>query len=641
MRFFLPLLLMLGLALNAADQKPLVINPTTGKQEQLQAGNNLVTPASSEVKVGGALEVTGDTAGASASKAAIFFDGLGTGTYFVSYGSGIGSVGSMTLRGSDSSGGTSLTYWTLTQNYNETFAPTYFPAATVNGPSIRLPHGVAPSVPTNGDMWTTTSGLFAYINGSTVGLGGGISGTLTSGRVPYANGASSLTDSAKMVYSDTTGFNVNLASSGANNLTLGTGAGDSLTTAAQSTAIGVNALSAVSGSNSTAVGYTALQSNTGQFNTAIGSLAGAPITSATGVTLVGYNAGGVGGGGSDSTGVGIGALSANTASGTTAVGAYALDSNTSGTGNTAVGRNALTVVSTTTNNTALGDQAGDALSTGNNTAVGKDALGAASGGDATAVGYQALLLNTAANNTAVGSSAGDAITSGTGLTAVGKDALGATTGNNNTGIGLSAGLGIVTGTDNTVIGASAASSGISSGTHNTVIGSNATVGTTLSSNTVIGADASITTIGSTECILIGRGATYNGGAAGKLIIGGNTFEILDVWIGEGENNASPQPVTFGNTAAAGTNIAGADLTIRAGAGTGTGVGGSLIIQTAPAVASGATPGTQVNAGQFDASTTAGQTRFLLYDVDNGTLERVTVGAADSGGAGFKVLRIPN
>jgi hypothetical protein len=45
--------------------------------------------------------------------------------------------------------------------------------------------------------------------------------------------------------------------------------------------------------------------------------------------------------------------------------------------------------------------------------------------------------------------------------------------------------------------------------------------------------------------------------------------------------------------------------------------------------------------EFDMSTAAGDTRFLIYDVDNGQLERVSVGAADSGGAGFKVLRIPN
>ena len=45
--------------------------------------------------------------------------------------------------------------------------------------------------------------------------------------------------------------------------------------------------------------------------------------------------------------------------------------------------------------------------------------------------------------------------------------------------------------------------------------------------------------------------------------------------------------------------------------------------------------------RVDATATAGQTALMLYDVDNNTLERVTVGAADSGGAGFKVLRIPN
>ena len=45
--------------------------------------------------------------------------------------------------------------------------------------------------------------------------------------------------------------------------------------------------------------------------------------------------------------------------------------------------------------------------------------------------------------------------------------------------------------------------------------------------------------------------------------------------------------------------------------------------------------------EVDRSSTAGDTRLLIWDVDNNTLERVTVGAADSGGAGFKVLKIPN
>lgn len=48
-----------------------------------------------------------------------------------------------------------------------------------------------------------------------------------------------------------------------------------------------------------------------------------------------------------------------------------------------------------------------------------------------------------------------------------------------------------------------------------------------------------------------------------------------------------------------------------------------------------------NVAKFDTSSAAGETRFWLYDEDNGTMERVTVGIPDSGGAGFKLLRIPN
>lgn len=39
--------------------------------------------------------------------------------------------------------------------------------------------------------------------------------------------------------------------------------------------------------------------------------------------------------------------------------------------------------------------------------------------------------------------------------------------------------------------------------------------------------------------------------------------------------------------------------------------------------------------------TPGETGLMLWDLDNGTVERVTVGAPNSGGAGYKVLRIPN
>jgi len=46
-------------------------------------------------------------------------------------------------------------------------------------------------------------------------------------------------------------------------------------------------------------------------------------------------------------------------------------------------------------------------------------------------------------------------------------------------------------------------------------------------------------------------------------------------------------------------------------------------------------------GRFDESVVAGDTRLLLWDVDTGALVRVSVGADNSGGTGYKVLRIPN
>ena len=54
-----------------------------------------------------------------------------------------------------------------------------FPASSTANPSLRLPHGVAPTTPTDGDIWTTTTGVFARLNGATVDLaatgGGGVS----------------------------------------------------------------------------------------------------------------------------------------------------------------------------------------------------------------------------------------------------------------------------------------------------------------------------------------------------------------------------------------------------------------------------------------------------------------------------------
>ena len=45
---------------------------------------------------------------------------------------------------------------------------------------MRIPHGTAPTSPTNGDVWTTTAGIFVRINNATVGpLGTGSTGVTT------------------------------------------------------------------------------------------------------------------------------------------------------------------------------------------------------------------------------------------------------------------------------------------------------------------------------------------------------------------------------------------------------------------------------------------------------------------------------
>ena len=61
------------------------------------------------------------------------------------------------------------------------------PASTVSAASLRLPHGTAPTTPTNGDMWTTTTGLNVRINGATYELGTG-AGTVTSVAVADTTG---------------------------------------------------------------------------------------------------------------------------------------------------------------------------------------------------------------------------------------------------------------------------------------------------------------------------------------------------------------------------------------------------------------------------------------------------------------------
>ena len=50
-------------------------------------------------------------------------------------------------------------------------------ASLATGAGIRIPHGVVPTAPLNGDFWTTTAGVFARVNGVTVGPFGAATGS--------------------------------------------------------------------------------------------------------------------------------------------------------------------------------------------------------------------------------------------------------------------------------------------------------------------------------------------------------------------------------------------------------------------------------------------------------------------------------
>lgn len=96
--------------------------------------------------------------------------------------------------------------------------------------------------------------------------------------------------------------------------------------------------------------------------------------------------------------------------------------------------------------------------------------------------------------------------------------------------------------------------------------------------------------------------------------------------------SGPSLLTFVNT-----NLSGADYGALRSQHTGTAAYMPLQLE-------GETVSLQANgalAATFDSNAVAGETRFLLYDVSAGTVKRVSVGASDSGGTGYKVLRVPN
>ena len=227
----------------------------------------------------------------------------------------------------------------------------------------------------------------------------------------------------------------------------------------------------------------------GAANLHLGSSAGLAMgSSASGNTLIGYNAGRLVSSATENTALGSYALEdSSSGSGNTAIGRETLMNNQSGSENTAVGKLALSSQSTGGNNVAIGNEA---LRLGNasyNTAVGFESGYQASAAEGVFIGYHAGYGVTSGDeNTLVGSQTMTTTTTATNNTAMGRMALRVNTGNNNTALGHQSMITNAGGEQNTAVGKSSLSSN-SSGNYNTAIGMNAGFrNQTGDSNTFIG-----------------------------------------------------------------------------------------------------------------------------------------------------------
>ena len=200
---------------------------------------------------------------------------------------------------------------------------------------------------------------------------------------------------------------------------------------------------------------------TGDDNVLLGYAAGDALTTSSRNVAVGYEALSTATAYNENTAVGYRALKASTDGySNTAVGVNSLLANTTGHSNVAVGHAAGTANTTGVQSTIVGSFAGDALTEGNdNIALGHDALsGDTKGSRSVAIGSNTLKTQnftsaTNTNNTAVGNFAGEGVTTGTNGSFFGKGAgIGVTVGLDNTCIGKEAGTVITNGDYNVIIG---------------------------------------------------------------------------------------------------------------------------------------------------------------------------------------------
>jgi hypothetical protein len=423
--------------------------------------------------------------------------------------------------------------------------------------------------------------------------GNSFSSAFGSGALQFATGQSNTAVGYQAGYTVNTGE--------ANSL-FGFQAGFALTTGGNNLGLGHRALfSCTTASFNTAVGVSALQSFTGTGATALGNEAAFSATSATNLTAIGRRAARSKVSGADETYLGFqagwsGQVKANNGEGNTGVGAFALGHNTEGDFNAACGRAAGWYGDTASKNAWLGYRCGYGLATGN---------------DNVAAGFYALHnLNVGNRNVFLGSEADAFIPNSSSMTATPV-----------AGAGLEIGAytyrvsfvldGVETALSETPKNATTTSgnqqvnlaviptySGPRTcsarriyrtpvGGENLyyLVGTLADNTTTTFSDTTADGSLAAQPDALNNSIALGYRARVL--KSGQMVVGSPDARITEAYIGGGVDDTSPAALTLGSSNASGTNVAGANLRLRAGTSTGTGKPGNLILSAAAAGSSGA------------------------------------------------------
>ena len=295
------------------------------------------------------------------------------------------------------------------------------------------------------------------------GLGSGVmQGNMDGALGNTALGVDSLNALTSGDYNTAQGFNAGASlNTGGYNVLIGYNSGDALTSSAGNVFVGISAGSACTDTaNAVLIGNGAGEDSdiASDGTIAIGYQALKPLTSGTRNLAIGYQSGGFTNSGSDNTLIGYRSGSQGDTYGLTtggrnvALGSHAFGGSASahitGSNNTALGPEALlNAQETVADNTAVGQNALYALTTGSsNVAIGSEALETVTTGKmSVAVGYQALHSQTHpadgtnnSRNTMVGTQCGDDVTSGKNNTGIGAECAFDIDADNQTALGYQA-----------------------------------------------------------------------------------------------------------------------------------------------------------------------------------------------------------